>query len=145
MPRAPFNTTVEFFAGPGQANAGESRGTANARLVLKDGITLVGTGAPDVHGWITCDTLTPVGSWTPDCMGFRPSLGDTVAIPVNSEPQYWVCWVEEILWGEQVLYHRAIIAPLPRPEECDDDGDPVGGGEDEMIGVSGGAVVFLPL
>lgn len=129
--RAPFNTTVDVYHGPGSTTPGALRGTCDARFVLADGITLIGLNAPNVFGWITLQDVTPIGSWTPGAMGFKPSIGDQIAMPSGASPSLWVCWVEEIFWGPQPLYVRAIVAPLPLPAECDcgnsDAGDGAGG------------------
>lgn len=115
MPRAPFNTTCDIFAGPGSPVPFAFIGTCDCRLVVNDDIDVIGTDQPIIHGWVTMDAITPVGAFVPPYLTLDPTRAYQIAIPSGTLPHWWILFVEEITYLLHPVYRRCQIVLLPLP------------------------------
>lgn len=116
MTRAAFNTTCDIIYGPGTATPGDVKATVDCRLVVEDGITLEGVGAPTRGHYLTHNGSPNVPAWSSPAFGMDPQLADQVAIPAGDPPNWWVLWEEVIAWDGQTTYYRSHLIALPLPD-----------------------------
>lgn len=115
MPRGPFNTTCDVFHGPRGAIPNALRGSNSCRLVMQNGIMLIGNNKPVRVAWVTMEAVTPVGAWIPPAFSFDPGVADQIAVPQGTAKRFWVLYVDAVIWNGQPLYKRACLAELPIP------------------------------
>lgn len=113
--RSAFNTTADLFYGPGTASPGVLKGSCAARLVMVDGIFLVGNGGPFRVAWLTLNSLVPVGPWSHPNFFFDPTLADQIAVPSGSPVRWWNLFTDNVIWHGHTPYYRANLSPLPIP------------------------------
>ncbi len=114
--RGSFNTTCDVFNGPNAAVLPNAlRLTCPCRLVIADGIEMVGPFHPNRFAWCTLDAGIPIGSWGPQAGILDPGLADQFAIPAGSGRAFWCLYTDEIIWDGRPPYFRANLVPLPIP------------------------------
>jgi len=114
--RGKFNNSCKIYKGPGTTTPGALVGTFPCRLVVEDGISTVGVGAPIIPRYLTIDAYRPVGAWlSPPLFGMDPALSDRVECPPGIGPQFWVLYTDIVIWHALTPYWRSYLCLLPAP------------------------------
>jgi len=131
--RQPFNTTCDFYKGPGTFVPGQFVGTFNARFVEERGIIPDDIGYPHTTAYLTIDDYDPKGCWTQPFFGVDATIADQVDVASRPGERFWVVFSDTITWKGQAPYYRAYLASLPLPQPGPRGGVVLGGSADTVM------------
>lgn len=115
MPRAAFDTTVDFIYGPSGVIPGAVYETQNCRLVPLLFSPIGPSPLDQITAYVTLDgpppnlaSVVPLGEiFTSDY-----SFADRLAIPHGAAANYVVRWVELVAYRSHPPYYRVYVSPI---------------------------------
>lgn len=111
MTRAAFNTLCDVFSGSGTVSPWTYKGTFLCRLVLEDGVHVIGSHRPNITHYLTLEGLLPDDCFVADLVVTDPWKADQIVVVDSPDQYYWVFLTDQIIWGGQTPYYRAYLVP----------------------------------